>query len=234
MARTKAPPRRLAPTAAHASPAAVVSSSSQSTPSAFIQLAAGALILVVPVATIALSSQLAQYPVRTLAVALPYTAAVQLGAVLTTAGQPKKASKKTASRSSVSTAFLALVLAALLTPLLHIIFLLFGAPVTIAVPETFLLSAHTSLLMLFPLLCTIPLDAVSWTQAVALRGPWTASYVAAIGTVVGAWLGAVPIPLDWDREWQRWPTTVVAGAYLGNAVGKVVGGLLVSQKRKSA
>ena len=29
---------------------------------------------------------------------------------------------------------------------------------------------------------------------------WT--YWAAIGTVIGAWLGAVPIPLDWDREWQ--------------------------------
>lgn len=26
--------------------------------------------------------------------------------------------------------------------------------------------------------------------------------VPAIGTLVGCWLGAVPIPLDWDRPWQ--------------------------------
>lgn len=29
---------------------------------------------------------------------------------------------------------------------------------------------------------------------------WT--YWGAIGTFIGAWLGAVPIPLDWDRDWQ--------------------------------
>lgn len=28
------------------------------------------------------------------------------------------------------------------------------------------------------------------------------AYWGAIGTFIGAWLGAVPIPLDWDREWQ--------------------------------
>lgn len=27
-------------------------------------------------------------------------------------------------------------------------------------------------------------------------------YITSISSVVGAWLGAVPIPLDWDRPWQ--------------------------------
>lgn len=45
-----------------------------------------------------------------------------------------------------------------------------------------------------------------------------------MGTILGAWLGAVPIPLDWDREWQAWPVTVVVGAYVGYAMGKMVGG----------
>lgn len=27
-----------------------------------------------------------------------------------------------------------------------------------------------------------------------------------------------------DREWQKWPITIVTGAYLGYAVGKVLGG----------
>ena len=39
-----------------------------------------------------------------------------------------------------------------------------------------------------------------------------------LGTVVGAWFGAFPIPLDWDRPWQAWPITCVVGAVAGNAL----------------
>ncbi|GFW70903.1 phosphatidylinositol-glycan biosynthesis class F protein [Trichonephila clavipes] len=37
-------------------------------------------------------------------------------------------------------------------------------------------------------------------------------------TVIGAWVGAFPIPLDWDRPWQTWPVTCCIGASLGNSV----------------
>lgn len=30
---------------------------------------------------------------------------------------------------------------------------------------------------------------------------------------LGAWLGAIPIPLDWDRPWQAWPLTCVLGTF---------------------
>lgn len=53
---------------------------------------------------------------------------------------------------------------------------------------------------------------------------------AALGACLGAWLGAVPIPLDWDREWQKWPVTILTGAYGGWAVGKVVGGMILRGK----
>lgn len=43
-----------------------------------------------------------------------------------------------------------------------------------------------------------------------------------VGVVVGSWLGAIPIALDWDREWQRWPCTVVWGAVVGWVVGRVL------------
>jgi phosphatidylinositol glycan class F len=52
-----------------------------------------------------------------------------------------------------------------------------------------------------------------------------------VGAFVGAWLGAVPIPLDWDREWQKWPVTIVTGIYLGYVLGKGIGGYLVKGKR---
>lgn len=58
----------------------------------------------------------------------------------------------------------------------------------------------------------------------SLQAPVDELMGAAMGTMVGAWAGAVPIPLDWDREWQKWPVTVVAGAYVGWAVGRTLGG----------
>lgn len=37
-------------------------------------------------------------------------------------------------------------------------------------------------------------------------------------------MGAVPIALDWDREWQKWPCTVVWGVVMGWAAGRVLTG----------
>jgi len=44
-----------------------------------------------------------------------------------------------------------------------------------------------------------------------------------VGTVAGAWLGAIPIPLDWDRPWQAWPITLVYGAGVGYLSGSLLG-----------
>jgi len=41
----------------------------------------------------------------------------------------------------------------------------------------------------------------------------------AIGTVIGCWIGVIPIALDWDRPWQAWPLTPAFGA---------IGGLILS------
>lgn len=35
----------------------------------------------------------------------------------------------------------------------------------------------------------------------------------AFGAIGGAWLGAFPIPLDWDRPWQSWPLTCILGTF---------------------
>ncbi|CAH1424920.1 unnamed protein product [Lactuca virosa] len=39
------------------------------------------------------------------------------------------------------------------------------------------------------------------------------------GAVIGAWFGAWPMPLDWERTWQEWPICVTYGAILGYLVG---------------
>ncbi|XBW35683.1 hypothetical protein QEN19_001254 [Hanseniaspora menglaensis] len=44
-----------------------------------------------------------------------------------------------------------------------------------------------------------------------------------ITVLLGAWLGCFAIPLDWDREWQRWPISLVVGAYIGGIVAYGLG-----------
>ncbi|XP_035228453.1 phosphatidylinositol-glycan biosynthesis class F protein-like isoform X2 [Stegodyphus dumicola] len=46
-----------------------------------------------------------------------------------------------------------------------------------------------------------------------------------ICTIVGAWLGAIPIPLDWDRPWQTWPITCCIGSVLGYCFGHFLIGM---------
>lgn len=54
-----------------------------------------------------------------------------------------------------------------------------------------------------------------------------AHVVPAMGTALGLWLGALPLPLDWDRVWQDWPITCVIGALVGRVLGTAVGLCLI-------
>jgi len=45
----------------------------------------------------------------------------------------------------------------------------------------------------------------------------------AVGALLGAWLGALPIPLDWDRPWQTWPVTLVYGSTIMYVLGTFCG-----------
>ncbi|KAL5576177.1 hypothetical protein UlMin_017876 [Ulmus minor] len=41
------------------------------------------------------------------------------------------------------------------------------------------------------------------------------------GAVIGAWFGAWPMPLDWERPWQEWPICVSYGAIAGYVLAMV-------------
>jgi len=43
--------------------------------------------------------------------------------------------------------------------------------------------------------------------------------------------GWVMLIVGRDREWQKWPVTIVTGAYIGFAVGKLAGGLLLKGRK---
>ncbi|KAI9664893.1 MAG: Glycosylphosphatidylinositol (GPI) anchor assembly protein [Bathelium mastoideum] len=107
------------------------------------------------------------------------------------------------------------------TPVIAITLVLLGAPFTTHQAQTLLCAAHMSLLITAPLVYVRGVDAKIWQEIAALQVPLDEVFGSALGTLIGAWLGAVPIPLDWDREWQKWPVTIVTGAYLGCVVGKL-------------
>lgn len=111
-------------------------------------------------------------------------------------------------------------------PLLYITAILFGAPLVSHHAQTLLLALHLALLTTPPLFYVHGLDQTTWLRLASLQQPVDEVYGQALGALAGAWVGAIPIPLDWDREWQKWPVTIICGMYMGAVVGKLAGGYL--------
>ncbi|KAF8665035.1 hypothetical protein AX16_000647 [Volvariella volvacea WC 439] len=112
----------------------------------------------------------------------------------------------------------------------HIALVLFGAPLLLHAFRTYTLALLVSFLVVFPPAYALGVpsfqsDALSlvrritWVRLFAefsVRTPIERALVyPAIGTVVGCWLGAIPIALDWDRPWQGWPLTPTFGGIAG-------------------
>lgn len=62
------------------------------------------------------------------------------------------------------------------------------------------------------------------------RFRWIGEFFSYLSSIVslgldGVYLGSDANAGSRDREWQKWPVTIITGAYLGYAVGKTVGGL---------
>lgn len=137
------------------------------------------------------------------------------------------------------------------TPLLSTLLVLFGAPITTDFLSTVLCAAHMSLLAGTSLVYVRGTDASAWREIAAIACATDPVWGGALGTCFGAWLGAIPIPLDWyisscvppfaltvplplsqgklslsfsrDRPWQTYPITIVTGAYIGHSIGCLLG-----------
>ncbi|KAF2965670.1 hypothetical protein GQX73_g7876 [Xylaria multiplex] len=146
-------------------------------------------------------------------------------------GEKKKAGSEAAGPNIAVTTIVAIVLSIVSAGALHVLLVLFGAPFLTYLPHTFLCSLHLSLLGLYPLFYTRGVSSKDWIEILSARAPFDEGFGGLVGAGIGAWLGAVPIPLDWDREWQKWPVTILCGIYAGYTVGKLVGGTLAFGKR---
>ena len=106
------------------------------------------------------------------------------------------------------------------TVLFHFIVVAFGAPVTELAGHTLAWSALQSAIAVVP--PSIRLDSKdreTWFRVFIdfkLRNMnEVALAVTSMSSILGAWLGAIPIPLDWDEPWQAWPVTLVYGSMFG-------------------
>ncbi|OAA42263.1 phosphoethanolamine transferase PIGF [Metarhizium rileyi] len=186
-------------------------------------------------------------PASSLQLALPAVALIQTAYVTTClppAGsqaakvvrRPRPGEKKRADANgpnTLSTAILALLLTAISTPAVHALFVLFGAPFLGQVSHTLFCSAHFSLLAFFPVFYSRGVSGEALTAIAGASAPLDETFGGLVGAVVGAWLGAVPIPLDWDREWQKWPVTVLVGMYAGSLLSSSVSGTFLYGKHLS-
>ncbi|KAK3946025.1 glycosylphophatidylinositol anchor phosphoethanolamine transferase [Diplogelasinospora grovesii] len=191
-------------------------------------------------------SALVADPVAWMKTTLPQIAILQVAYVLLCLPTPGAAQKPAANRklrpgekkkpeaggsNPYVTAILSLLLSIFVTPFFYIAMVLFGAPFLSHVSHTMLCAAHLSILTLTPLFYVHGVDSSAWVAVAGFQAPLDETFGGLVGGVVGAWLGAVPIPLDWDREWQQWPVTILCGIYGGYLLGKVVGGTLLHGKR---
>lgn len=107
----------------------------------------------------------------------------------------------------------------------YIIAVLFGAPFFSSQEETLMFSILLTTLIVLPLILNLGLDAtVSILSSTDVFEKETLSTIFAIAVrfvLFGAWLGAVVIPLDWDRPWQKWPISCCFGALVGYVVSQM-------------
>ncbi|WRT70802.1 uncharacterized protein IL334_007801 [Kwoniella shivajii] len=110
---------------------------------------------------------------------------------------------------------------------IYVLLVTLGAPIDSHHFHTALLAMHLSILTVWPVVQTLGVpsiyDSGTYARFRMTRLPETplerALVYPVIGTLVGAWVGVVPIPLDWDRPFQSYPLTPTVGSILGFIAG---------------
>ncbi|KAI5805909.1 GPI biosynthesis protein Pig-F [Geopyxis carbonaria] len=221
------PPSQIAAMATHVHTAVLASSYYLLFPS-LIAEPSSTLLQTLP----ALAALQTVYCLSSLPVSKPSSPSPSAASSTTSAKRPAKTRRTgSALTNNLTPALLSLSLASTLgTVVLTVLLVLFGAPATTHHAHTLGAAAHMALLVVFPLVYRYGVDGARWRVLVGVQAAMEEAVGGAMGACLGAWLGAVPIPLDWDREWQRWPVTVITGAYMGYVVGKSAGGLWRGRK----
>lgn len=106
-----------------------------------------------------------------------------------------------------------------MTVVIYIISVLFGAPFLSKQEETMMFSMIVCTFTVLPMLLHFGPETVttSFTNLMAFEGVENCNkfLLAARLTILGAWLGSILIPLDWNKPYQNWPIPCCFGAIGG-------------------
>ena len=109
--------------------------------------------------------------------------------------------------------------------LFYFVAVTFGASLYDSLPQTFLFSALMALICAAPSIVLFEhTDLLSLFSRLFVRqefreeAEWRLARLASTAAL-GAWLGALVLPLDWDRWWQQWPISCCFAAVLGAIYG---------------
>ena len=112
-------------------------------------------------------------------------------------GPKHKKTPRAKKNTSIPVAILTSLLFAVAVgaPFLFLLLVAFGAPATSHHVATLSTAVHLALLTIYPLTFTRGWDASKWREVLALTGVIDEALVGALGACLGAWAGAIPIPL---------------------------------------
>ncbi|XP_042867755.1 uncharacterized protein LOC122250428 [Penaeus japonicus] len=109
--------------------------------------------------------------------------------------------------------FLVVILSVFSVCLTHVVTVLYGAYLIENIEETFTFSTLVASLAFIRPLVTLGPGALS---VIIERASFEEEpELQCLTALLGAWFGALPIPLDWDTPWQVWPLTCSIGAVIG-------------------
>lgn len=100
---------------------------------------------------------------------------------------------------------------------------IFGAPLLSQHYETFFFSLLMTILTALPCVLHLETENVLTLFLSVFEGTDIHTYYFwnIRLTILGSWLGAVMIPLDWDRPYQKWPVSCCIGAMGGSYIANI-------------
>ncbi|KAL1929564.1 hypothetical protein VTP01DRAFT_1702 [Rhizomucor pusillus] len=168
------------------------------------------------------STKLLKDPLETLATAIPILLVGHIVLLVFSLLVMKRCSLR---QTLISLGY-ALLFTVVSSAVLHGFIVLFGASLLDKFNHTLAFATYLAILTVVPCFTVLaPAEPAIWSKVFLQHSPNTATeifaYSQAICTLSGAWIGAIVLPLDWERDWQVWPISCIISTYLGNAVGVI-------------
>ncbi|KAM9978450.1 hypothetical protein ACTFIY_012197 [Dictyostelium cf. discoideum] len=121
----------------------------------------------------------------------------------------------------------------------YFLLILYGAPFLKSIHTTFFFGFLLSSMCCLPPSILLGLNPQNWKDLFFTPNHNniidTCTTILVVFSILGAWIGAFPIPLDWDRPWQQWPISCVFGSIVGHIFGLFICSVysLVHKEKKS-